>query len=174
MHTIHQLFGNGKDLDPLQMSLRAVVVFIISLLLIRLSGRRAFGIRMPFDNVVTILLGAVLSRAIVGASPFFATIIASAVIVLFHRLCGWLSLKNKKIGYLIKGETKILFEDGVLNRENMRYGMISERDLIEGLHINGNIESLEQAKTVYLERNGQISVICKDKADGFKQGPANP
>jgi uncharacterized membrane protein YcaP (DUF421 family) len=162
MNTLTQLFGEGQELDPLQMALRAAVIFIISLVLIRISGRRAFGIRTPFDNVVTILLGAVLSRAITGASPFVATVTAATTIVLLHRFCAWISLHSPKFGYLIKGETKILYKDGKLERDNMRYGMISEKDLLEGLHIQGNIDGLEKAKTVYLERNGHISVIKKE------------
>jgi uncharacterized membrane protein YcaP (DUF421 family) len=168
MNTVTQLFGEGRELDSLQMCLRAIVVFIISLILIRISGRRAFGIRMPFDNVVTILLGAVLSRAITGASPFLPTIAAATTIVLLHRLCGWISLHNQKFGYLIKGETKVLYENGKLEKKNLKYGMISERDLMEGLHLGGNIDTLDKAKAIYLERNGQISVIRKE--DDIKPG----
>ena len=76
------LFGEGRNLDPLQMGMRSIAVFLIALTLIRLSGRRSFGQRSPFDSVVVILLGATLSRAIVGASPFIATAVASVVIVL--------------------------------------------------------------------------------------------
>jgi uncharacterized membrane protein YcaP (DUF421 family) len=164
MNTMIQIFGEGDELDPFQMAMRAIIVFIISLLLIRISGRRSFGIRMPFDNVVTILLGALLSRSITGASPFLATVTAATTIVLLHRLCGWISLHNQKFGYLVKGETKILYKDGKLNRKSMRHGMLTKEDLFEGLHVNAGIDSLEKAKTVYLERNGQISVIRKNDA----------
>ena len=88
MDTLLFLFGEGKDLNPLQTAMRAVVVFAIGLALVRLSGRRSFGQRAPFDFVVAVLLGATLSRAIVGASPFVATISASLALVAVHRLLG--------------------------------------------------------------------------------------
>jgi uncharacterized membrane protein YcaP (DUF421 family) len=161
MNTLTQFFGEGPDLNALQMGMRAIAIFIISLVLIRMSGRRAFGIRMPFDNVVTILLGAILSRALTGASPFLPTVLAATTIVLLHRLCGYISLHNKKFGYLIKGEVKVLYKDGKIEKDNMHYGLISEKDLIEGLRIAGHVENLEEVNSVYLERNGQISVIKK-------------
>jgi len=58
------------------MAARSVVVFVITLLLLRISGRRSFGLRTPLDNIISIILAAVLSRAIVGASPFFSMVVS--------------------------------------------------------------------------------------------------
>jgi hypothetical protein len=79
METLIALFGEGKDLDSLQMAARATVVFFGALILIRISGRRSFGQRSPFDYVVAILLGATLSRVIVGAGPRFEPIVCAPV-----------------------------------------------------------------------------------------------
>lgn len=54
MNAVVALFGEGKSLDVLQMGMRALVVFFIAHVLIRLSGRRSFGQRAPFDYVVVI------------------------------------------------------------------------------------------------------------------------
>ena len=61
MDVLTAIFGEGRDLDSLQTAMRAVAVFFAALILIRISGRRAFGQRSPFDYVVAILLGATLS-----------------------------------------------------------------------------------------------------------------
>jgi hypothetical protein len=45
---------------------------------------RSFGGRTALDNIIVILLGALLSRAIVGASGFFPLIASSFVIVIIH------------------------------------------------------------------------------------------
>jgi len=166
MDFIIKLFGVGDDLNPLQMSLRAVVAFVIGLILVRFSGRRAFGMRMSFDNVMTILLGAILSRAVVGASPFIPTICAAITLVVLHRLFAWITLKNSKFGKVIKGEVKILFEKGKFNHKNMSYCLITENDLAEALRSNGGRDTFDDIKIICAERNGYISIVKKDDENG--------
>src|ERR1700712_4607696 len=95
------LFGEGSDLDVLQMALRSAVVFVLALAMIRVSGRRSFGQRRPFDACTTVLLGGVLSRAVVGASPFWPTMAAGAVIVVLHRLVAMASLRWPRFESLV-------------------------------------------------------------------------
>src|SRR5262252_4067159 len=90
---VDTLFGSGSELNTLQMGLRAVAVFVLALAMIRVAGRSSFGQHRPFDACTTVLLGAVLSRAVVGASPFWATMVAGAAIVALHRAVALASLR---------------------------------------------------------------------------------
>src|SRR5688500_14278019 len=102
MNTIYEIFGQGKDLTVLQMGLRALVIFIIALIVLRIAGRRSFGMQMPIDNILVILLGAILSCAVVGASPFVPTVVAAAIIAVLHRLFALIAIYSKGFGWLIK------------------------------------------------------------------------
>ena len=68
--------------------------------------------RTQLDNIITILVGAVLSRAVVSASDFVQVIIASLVIVLLHRLFGWCIAHSKAFGRFVEGDKIILFQNG--------------------------------------------------------------
>jgi uncharacterized membrane protein YcaP (DUF421 family) len=70
MDILQTLVGEGEKLTVLQMSVRAFVMFIITLVLIRFAGLRTFAKQSSFDNIIVIMLGAVLARGVVGASPF--------------------------------------------------------------------------------------------------------
>ncbi len=154
-------FGHGTDLNSLQMSARAVLIFFITLLLLRIAGIRTFGKKSAFDNVITILLGSILSRAVVGASPFLATSVGCLAFVLVHRLLAFLSFRNDWIGRLIKGEKSSLYTRGKENEANMKGAHISQKDLLEGIRLKINENSFEAVEEIFIERNGELSVIKK-------------
>lgn len=109
---IASIFREDNNLTAGQMAARAAVVFVITLVLIRVSGRRSFGQRTPFGAATTVLLGAVLSRGGVGASPFGATVAAAAVLVLLHRVLGWLSVRWDGFDVLVNGRERVVLSDG--------------------------------------------------------------
>src|ERR1700709_1312813 len=161
MELLIKLFGEGKDLNALQMSDRGVVIFFIALILIRISGRRSFGVRTPLDNIITISLGAIMSRAVVGASDFVPVVVCCFVIVLLHRLVGWFIANSKSFGRLIEGEKILLFEDGVFQKENIKKALVCQEDLMQGVRKSALTEDMTKIAKVYMERNGEISSIKK-------------
>ena len=156
-------FGEGENLTPLQMSLRAFVVFIIAIALLRISGRRSLGMKMPFDYVILFLLGALLTRGITGAAPFISTLCASLTLVVLHRLFAWIGLYSNTFGLLVKGSSKILYEKGEFVDGHMKQCAISKNDLTEAIRLKSGLDSIDQIEKAYLERNGEISIIPKTK-----------
>ena len=162
MDLIKILFGEGENLNELQMACRTVVIYGVAILGIRISGKRAFGKLSTFDNVISILLGAVLSRAVVGASPFLSIVVAALVLVLLHRVVAWFCVISPAFGKLIKGESSSLFSEGRMNKKNMAAHLVTDRDLMEEVRLEMNQESFENVKEIFIERNGKISVIKKE------------
>jgi uncharacterized membrane protein YcaP (DUF421 family) len=161
LELLSEIFGQGEDLSALQMCCRAVVIFIIALLLIRISGRRSFGMQSPFDNTIVILLGAILSRTVVGASEFIPTVSASLVIALMHRIFAWIGIRNKRFNRLIKGRKITLYKDGKLLDKSLERALVNEDDLTESVRTNLHEEGLDKIETAYMERSGKINVIKK-------------
>ncbi len=159
MDILHTLFGEGKDLNSLQMVCRATLSFFLTLILIRIAGIRTFGKKTAFDNVIVIMLGSIFSRVVVGASPFIPTTLACLAFVLIHRLLAWVSLYNDTIGRWIKGEASSLYADGKKNEKNMRAARISDKDLLESVRQQINDDDLYGVKEIIQERNGEVSVI---------------
>ncbi|RYU93135.1 DUF421 domain-containing protein [Emticicia agri] len=161
METLQEIFSHETELTALQMALRATAVFFIAFALIRIAGRRSFGIRTPIDNILVILLGAILSRAVVGTSPFLPIIVASLTLCVLHRVIGWLFTHYDKFGRVVEGEKIILYENGDFLKNNMRRGLVREEDIMQAVRKATFSDSIEDIDKIYLEHDGEISMIKK-------------
>lgn len=158
---ITTFWGDGDKLNALQMGTRAFAMFFISLLFIRLGGLRLFSKKSAFDNVIVIMLGAVLSRGVVGASPFFSTVAASAVMIGLHRLSAFATIKSDAIAKMLKGDHILLYKNGKILWDNMKVATISKDDLMTSLRLETKKTTLDDIDLAYLETNGRISFIVK-------------
>jgi uncharacterized membrane protein YcaP (DUF421 family) len=161
MESLENMIGLCSDelKTALQMAAKALVIFLISLILIRVAGIRTLGKQTAFDQLTVLMLGAIMGRAIVTTQSFFGSIIAALVLVLLHRLMAIITFRSKRIGSIIKGKQILLFKEGKKQEENLKKTHITEEDILEALRQNTNAASLEKIKEVYLERSGEISLI---------------
>ncbi len=161
---IETLFGHGKDLDALQMSMRALVLFAMTIVLIRIAGMRAFGRKSSYDSVIVIMLGAVLSRAVVGASPFWPTIAAAAMLVVAHRIIAMICARAPSFDHLIRGKHEPVFQDGVINRSALERSGISRGELEAAVRARAGKGSLHDVHEIVLESSGELTVIERESA----------
>ncbi len=156
---LSDLFGVGTELTAAQMALRGVFVFAFTLLMIRISGRRSLGQHSPFDACITVLLGAILARGVVGASPFWSTIATGGALVLLHRAIAMLSSRLPRFDVLVNGRPRTLVTEGAVDNGAMRKALVSAADLVQALREHSVPADLAQARQIVLERNGVISVL---------------
>ena len=152
----------SKDLGVWQMSLRAVIVFILAIAMIRIGDKRFMGKNSALDVMLGIVYGSLVSRAITGNAPFFPAMAAGLVLILMHWLMSAVAFRSHGFGVLVKGGNRTLVRDGEIQWEAMKKGHITEHDLNEALRNQGKNPDLRQVKSAHLERNGEISIIAKE------------
>jgi Predicted membrane protein len=160
--SLQTLLGLGiepKQLTFLQISIRGVIVFVVTIVMVRLSTKRSLAEKTAFDAVLVVILGSMLARAINGSGPFFATLGGGLILVLLHRFFGLTAYYSHAFGILIKGKPAVLVQNGTLQRKNMLWNHISEHDLQEDIRLEAQTEELSSIKVARLERSGDISFI---------------
>ena len=161
----------GLDTERLsvgQMALRATVVYPIGIAFIRAGDKRFIGKFSAFDVILGVMIGSILSRAITGNSPFFPTLAAALALLFLHYLFSALSFHLTWFGNLVKGQTRTLVMDGVIQWDAMRKSHISERDLMGALRENAGTEDISEVRLARLERSGNISVVKANRPAGRK------
>lgn len=160
-----QALGLGletKDINVGQMSLRAFVVFVLAIGMIRIGNKRFMGKNAALDVLLGIVFGSMVSRAITGNAPFLPTLVASLVLVLLHWLMSAIAFRSKGFGTLVKGRDSTLVRDGEIQWEAMRKAHLTEHDLQEALRNSGKQPDVSQVASAHLERNGDVSIIMRD------------
>lgn len=163
LNGLNQLLGIGEEtLSLWHMAARALFVYIVGLILVRVGKKRFLGRFTAFDFILSVILGSVVSRTITGNAPFYPTLFAAFVLVAIHWMLSHVAFFSRGFGQLIKGTTDVLILDGEIQWDNMREANISQRDLEGALRTEMKTSSLENIKEARLERSGRISFITHD------------
>ncbi|MBW8888195.1 MAG: DUF421 domain-containing protein [Fibrobacteres bacterium] len=157
---LNGLFGLDGGPNLWQMALRTLVIYLMSILLIRIGGdKRMLGRHAPFDIILSVIFGSVMSRAINGSAPFFQTIGVGFVFILIHRILALLAFRYRGMEVLLKGKPVVLIREGAIDSGAMRATAISDADLQEALFMKGKAMKPEEVALARLECNGEISVF---------------
>ena len=147
----------GSDLPSV--ILRTSIVYLCLVVGFRLLGKREAGQLSTLDLVVLLVIANAVQNAMVGenTSLIAGLIAAGAIMVLnlsLHKAADrWETLRN-----LLDGEPTLLVDHGRIVFENLRKEGISDRELAVALRQNQLLRA-DEALYVFLETNGQISVI---------------
>ena len=114
-HSIGVFLGlatDPKDLTFVQISVRGVIVFMATLVMIRLSARRSLARRTVFDSIFLVILASVLARAINGSADLLPSLGGGLVMVALHRVLATFAFYSHAFGNFIKGPEQLLIHDG--------------------------------------------------------------
>lgn len=163
MDALEEIIGLGEEamqLDAGEMAARAVIIYVITLAIVRLGKKRFMGSGTAFDMIVGIMLGSMTSRALTGNAPLVATMVAAAVLIAMHWLLSAIAVRWHGFGILIKGRPDTIVSDGRVDDHMLRKAHMTERDLEEDLRGHG-VRDIPEVAEARLERNGQLSVVKK-------------
>jgi len=95
------IFGGDVPQQPLelyQVAARAVLVYLVGLVVVRIGKSRLVGRMTALDVIVGFILGSLLSRGITGQASISATAVASAAVVASHWALTWLTCRSHALG----------------------------------------------------------------------------
>ena len=142
---------------------RAVIVYIVLLGMIRLSGKRTMGQFTPFDVLLIVLLGNAVQNALLGGDESLGGgLLLAAVLIGLNWVTGWLSARHRGAEKLIEGVPVMLARNGELFEQVLRKELVSRNDFDEALRQNGQLR-LEDVDIAILETDGRISVVPKKR-----------
>lgn len=155
-------FGDLTFELVLEIVLRTSVMYLYTLGLIRVLGKRGLGQLSPFELVIIVALGSAVGDPMFYADvPVVHGIIVITAVVALERTLVKLTERHKRIERMIESVPVLLVQDGVLLADALDLEDLSQSEVFMGLRDKG-IEFLGEVKRAYLEPSGHISVFREE------------
>ena len=141
--------------------IRAIVLYIIVLVVMRLMGKREIGQLQPFELAIAIMIAdlASIPMAEIGI-PISKGIVPILGLLLMHLLISLINLKSLKLREFICGRPSMLIYRGKIDEKALKRERFTINELQERLRGN-NIVNISDVEYAVLETNGEVTVIQK-------------
>ncbi|MGN7398988.1 DUF421 domain-containing protein [Cytobacillus praedii] len=147
---------------------QSVLMFLAGVLLLRIAGRKSISQMTLAQTVVMISIGTIIIQPIVETSVW-KTIIASVIFIGSLILLEFLQLKFNFIEKFITGKSKIVIQNGKIEKINLRKLRLTADQLEMRLRTIG-IARISDVKMATLEPNGQLGYELMDDAKPLTVG----
>ena len=140
---------------------RAIVLYIIVLIVMRLMGKREIGELQPFELAISIMIADLASIPMTEIGiPLSNGIIPILGLLVMHLIISMLNLKSNKVREIICGKPRILVYRGKIDEKALKKERFSINELQEKLR-SKDIMNLGDVEFAILETSGEITVVQK-------------
>ncbi|MBO4293622.1 MAG: DUF421 domain-containing protein [Clostridia bacterium] len=145
---------------------RAVVLYIIVLIVVRFMGKREIGQLQPFELVISIMIADLASTPMSDiGTPITNGIIPILGLLVMHLIISAINMKSLKAREVLCGKPRILISRGKIDEQALIREKFTINELEERLR-GKDVMNLTDVEYAILETSGEISVILKPEKRG--------
>jgi len=155
----------------LEIVVRGSVIYLVLFFGLRfLLKREAAGIRLT-DLLVVVLIADAVQNGMAGQyTDVPDALVLAATIIGWSMLLSFVSYRFPRIRRVIEPQPLLLIKDGKLLQKNAASELLTRDEIMGQLREQG-VERIEDVKEAYMESNGVITVIPREKQGKRKHQP---
>lgn len=139
--------------------LRTVILFIVTVLVVRAMGKRQLAQLQPFEVVITLMIAELAAVPMGDVSiSLFSGVVSILTLLFLHALISILSFKSERFRAFICGKPSVLIRRGKLQTEELKRMCFDLNDLLESMRSQG-ILNIADVGSAVLETNGTLNVF---------------
>ena len=144
-----------------ELIVRAAIVYVFLIVLLRITGKRQVGQLAPFDLVLLLVLSNAVQNAMNGGdNSVIGGLISASALVGLNFLVAQSTYRSKRLEALVEGRPQVLIHHGKLFERVMADARLTHHELHAALRQAG-CATVEEVQYAVLENNGSISVISR-------------
>ena len=141
--------------------IRAIVVYLLVLIVFRLMGKRQLGQMQPFELVLTLIIADLATIPMAeNAVPVLHGVVPLLTLVCLHFLLTILTRKSDVLNKVISGKPVIVVNPDGIDYDALQKLNISIDDLFEAIR-GCNYFSFDEIQYAIVETNGTVNVLPK-------------
>ena len=153
------------DVSAPNLIIRATIVFLSVLILLRISGKRQLGQMSPTEFVAILLISNAVQNAMNGGDNSLAGgLILATVLIALSALISYLTYRSKVFSSIFEGTPTLLIHKGKILTKNLARERLSTTELKALLRKQG-LHNLADISSAVLEADGTLSVTKRDESD---------
>jgi uncharacterized membrane protein YcaP (DUF421 family) len=139
---------------------RAAAVYVVLLLLVRVTGKRTVGQFTPFDLVVVMLLAEGVTGSLsAGDESLPGGLVVAATLVVLNMAIAVATSRSRKVDAVLQGSPVLVGRDGVIYKDVLERQRVAYADVEKALRdADCNLEDMRLA---ILEADGDINIMTK-------------
>ncbi|MBP2237386.1 uncharacterized membrane protein YcaP (DUF421 family) [Sinorhizobium kostiense] len=139
---------------------RGFAIYVILLIVMRLSGRRTVAQMTPFDFVLLLIVAETTQQALLGDD--FSIINATVLILTLFSLdivLSYMKQWSPRARLVLDGTPTVLIADGEIDARAIKRARIDIEDILAAAREQEGLSRLDQIKFAVLEADGGISIL---------------
>jgi uncharacterized membrane protein YcaP (DUF421 family) len=146
----------------MDIALRAIVLYLFIVLVMRIIGRRELSSMSPFDLILLIIVGDAVQQGLTQDDySLTGALIAVSTIATMQVLTSYITFRSERARKLLEGLPIVLVERGKLVDENLKRERMTPDEVAEEMRAQ-QVGSLDEVEWAILEANGSVSFIKKN------------
>ena len=118
--------------------LRAVIVYVVVLVMVRLAGKRTLGQFTPFDMLLLVLLGNAVQNALLGPDTSLGGgLLLALTLISLNYFVGWITTRSPAVERVIEGEPVVLARHGHVLQKVLQRELVSKADFSKAMRDAG-------------------------------------
>ena len=142
--------------------LRAFIVYIVLLVILRVAGTRTMAEITTFDFVLILTISEAAQQAMIDDdNSMINAFLLVITLVGMNILMSLAKQRSPRLERILDGTSLLLVEKGKLHRDRLQKERVDEADVLEAARELQGVSTLEQIDYAVLEKNGHVTVIPK-------------
>jgi uncharacterized membrane protein YcaP (DUF421 family) len=147
------------NVNPHELILRATVIYVAVLMLLRISGKRQIGQMGTTEFVAILLISNAVQNAMNGGdNSLVGGIVLAGVLVFLSVLISFFTYHSPFCARLFEGSPILLIHDGKIIEKNLRKELLSHEE-VRGLLRKQGVDNVHEVKLAVLEADGILSIF---------------